>query len=278
MIARLLLCALLLTAVPAHAQISGILVVQKRTGAGNTTTTQTYLAGNFIRTETDIPGTPVSLFDGQKQVAYELIPSARTYVQLDRSEMAATVERMLSEISVQLGTLPEAVRLQIEQQLKAELERYRAPPAVSEPPLREFVEIDTTKVGDRSCTRYVQDRTGLSVLCVVPAADFGVAAEDFEVLRLQQRFVSSLQPSSGPAGELPLSPVLFISGLVASKPFSGVVLRWEGSNWQAETVRISRGSWPTEFFQLPPDFKKTTMPIVARPGGARTPVMVIPPK
>ena len=276
MIARLL-CALILTAVPAQAQISGILVVQKRTGGGNTSTTQTYLAGNFIRTETDIPGTPVSLFDGQKQVAYELIPSARTYVQLDRSEMAATVERMLSEISVQLGKLPEAVRLQIEKQLKAELERYRAPPAVAEPPLREFVKIDTAKVGDRLCARYVQDKTGKSVVCVVPAADFGVAAEDFDVLRLHERFLLSLQPSSGPPVELPFSEVLFISGLVDSKPFSGVVLRWEG-NWHTETVRISRGSWPMEFFQPPPDFKKTTVPIMASPGGARTPVMVIPPK
>ena len=128
--------------------------------------------------------------------------------------MAATVERMLSEISVQLGTLPEAVRLQIEKQLKAELERYRAPPAVAEPPLREFVKIDTAKVGDRLCTRCVQDKTGKSVVCVVPAADFGVAAEDFDVLRLHERFLLSLQPSSGPPSGIAVfrSPFYFRTG------------------------------------------------------------------
>ena len=262
-----------LCATNAHAQTEGIQILMRESRSGRSTDIQIRMDKNHIRLDNEAQSA-VLLFDGTNQVAFVIDQSRRVFQEMSRSELDRMAERLVEQLLAQnpQKLSPEQLRQQADQ-LVATVSAQSSP----QPPPREYVEIARRKVGERECTQYVEDT---SLVLRTDPASFGLEPEDLEVLSPRNRFEASLTPPGlSPRPGMFAQTLPFVSGLVDGKPFLGVVLErtnGRGASSQIGIVEVRRESFSSSIFELPAGFQKESPAFPARPGGARTPVIVIP--
>lgn len=271
-----LLIALLLAVSPALGQSEGIRIAIRGTGAAQNVTTQIRIDKNHVRIEaSDVPSR-FGIFDSVQGRIYTIDLGTKTYQETSKAEMQQMMQQMMERTieQIQAQNPGNLVLSQQLQQLRAAIPTGNLPEL---PPIS-YVELGRDKVGERACTQYLEDRT---VICAAEPSVFGLTLEDFEGLRQLQRFEASLRvrPDDRPvpmwSGIIPLAV-----GTVEGKPFAGVVLKRSTSSLsdppKFEILEIRRESFGSSVFEMPADLQKESPAFPARPGGARTPVIVVP--
>jgi hypothetical protein len=251
------------------AQGQGILIVQKETANGQSSTNQIQLDKTHMRAESKASGSPMAfVFDGQKQVAYMIDVSKKTYTELSKSDlegMRGQMDAAMAQLQKQLESLPPQQRQMMEQMMRG---RGGVPGAAApQVPKVEYRPAGSDKVGQWSCTKYEgyvgQQKT--TEVCTVDPKDLGLTPSDFDVARQFAEFMKTMAPQA--VDRFPVN-----GG--AQEGFNGIpVRRTSYRNGAVETVseltQVSHQSFPASTFEPPSDYQKQAFGPAGRGGRGR---------
>ena len=250
--------ALCFVASPLQAQ--GILLVQKETRGGKTTTNQIQIDKNALRAESSADQTAVT-YDAQKQLVRQLNLAAKTYQEMSKADLDQMKQQMDSAMA-QLQNLPPAQRQMLEQMMQG-----RGMPgmpgmagmAAAAAPKPVFRASGTDKVGNWSCTKYegyVNQQKTVEV-CAADPKTFNLSPADFDIARQLTELVKSFAPES--------TDRLVVNGSVQDQGYAGIALRRTTfSNGAIDTVteitELRREIIPASTFEVPAGFRKEASP------------------
>jgi hypothetical protein len=255
--------ALGLAAAPAHAA-DGILISQKITTAGNTTTSQSQIEKTRMRSETvGANGRKQTLiFDGTAQVLRVVDDEAKTYSELTKDD----VERISGQMSAAMGQMQQQMQnLPPEQRARMEamMQSGRGMMGGMGGPPPEYKKIGTDKVGRWACDKYEGTKNGekQSELCTVDPAALGFTAADFAVTKQLADFFSKMMP--------PGMDTLFRMGSAGPTGFSGIPIRVVGfrngaQQTTSEMTDVGRQNFADALFTVPAGYTKREFPGMGR--------------
>jgi len=246
------LVALCLLARPLLAA-DGVLIVEKSTTGGTTSTNQVQIEKTRMRAESAGPnGTKtVVVFDGGAQVMRMIDADKKMYTEMTKAD----VERMgaqMAKMQEQMKNMPPAARAQMEALMKG---RGAAPGAAAK---TEYRKTGTDKVGKWTCDKYegYQNNQKTSELCTVDPKTLGFGVADFQVTQQLGEFFKALMPQN--------AEQMFTLGTSDAQGFSGVPVRRIYSIGQQQTVseitEVSRQTFADSIFAVPAGFQKRAMP------------------
>lgn len=242
---------LALGAIPVHAA-DGVLIVQRVTTGGSTTSSQVQIAPDRMRAEVADPSgrVQVFVFDGRSQVMYLIDNERKEYTELTRADLerlGAQMQAALAQMQAQMANMPPAARAQMEAMLAG---RGIALPAAA----IEYRRAGTATVGQWTCARYegYQANEKTSEVCTVEPDALGFTEEDFAVTRQMMEFVSVLVPQG--------ADQLFAIGQPDQQGFSGVPVRQVtstgGREATTEITEARRETFPDDLFAAPAGFQR----------------------
>ena len=248
-----IIAAICLSGVCAQAQ--GILIVQKETVNGQSSTNQIQFDKTHMRAESHASGSPMAfVFDGQKQVAYMIDAGKTSYTEITKTDLdglRGQMDSAMAQMQKQMENLPPQQRQIMEQMMRGR----GMPGAPAAAPKVQYRPAGSDKVGQWSCTKYEgyvgQEKT--TEVCTVDPKDLGgLTPTDFDVARQFGEFMKTLAPQA--ADRLPIN-----GG--TQEGFNGIpVRRTTYRNGAVESVveltQVSRQSFPASTFAPPSDFQK----------------------
>jgi hypothetical protein len=254
-----------LAGAPAYAA-DGILIAQKITSGGNTTTTQTQIEKTRMRTEMTGPNgrKNIVVFDGGEQVMRMIDEAAKTYSEMTKADVERVATQMsgaMAQMQAQMQNLPPEQRARIEAMMQG-AGRGIAGAAAVRPEYKKSG--GTDKVGRWTCDKYVGTKNGekASEICTVDPAAVGFTMSDFEITKQFAEFFSKLMPQG--------MDRLFTVGASGPAGFSGIPVRsvnYDASGKETsstEMTEASRQSFPDSLFAVPAGFQKRDFPGAGR--------------
>jgi uncharacterized protein DUF4412 len=265
--AAALLAAIGFSALPASAA-DGVLIAQKVTSGGTTTTHQTQIEKTRMRSEFASPTgrRQIVIFDGAAQVLRMIDEQAKTYTEMskdDAERMRAQMDSAMAVMQQQMQNLPPEQRARMEALMKG---RGAAMSGAAASPT-EYKKVGTDKVGKWACDKYEGTKNGekVSEVCTVGPAALGFAASDFDVARQLGEFFATMMPQAAEG--------LFRMGSAAPGPnsFAGlpvrfVTFRGGAPGTTSEVTDASRQSFPDALFQVPAGYQKRELSPPGRRG------------
>jgi hypothetical protein len=229
----------------------GILIVQKTTSGGNTTTSQVQIEKNRMRAETGgVAGRKqVVVFDGTAQVMRIIDDGAKSYSEMTKADVdsfGAQMSGAMAQMQQQMANLPPEQRAQVEAMMKGR--GMGAAPAKTE-----YTKIGTDTVGKWTCDKYEARRSGsrTSEICTVDPKVLGFTAADFEITRQLAEFFGKLVPQQ--------ADQMFRLGTTTDQGFSGFPVRIVSPGTPptiTELSEVSRQTFPDALFAPPAGYKK----------------------
>jgi hypothetical protein len=248
-------------AAPSLLAADGVLIVEKRTAGGTTTTTQIQIEKTRMRAE--VPGptgaTQVVVFDATADVMRMIDAGNKTYTEITKAD----VDRMGGQMSGAMAQLEERMKsMPPEQRERMEAAmRGRGMGAPAAPPKPTYRKNGTDKVGKWTCDKYdgFQNDQKVSELCTVDPAALGLGAADFDVTRQMAAFFQKLSPQG--------ARQLFTIGS-AEQGYSGVPVRSIMSIGPQQTTieltEVTRKSFSDDSYAVPAGFEKRPSPFAGR--------------
>ena len=244
----------------------GLLLVQKTTSGGTSTTNQIQIEHTRMRAQSSgaTGGPRVMIFDGAKQVLITIDTDKKTYSELTEAD----VEKLGAQMSSATSQLQQAMaNMTPEQRAMMESARGRMGAAMAgmagavAPAKIQYRKAGTDTVGKWKCDKYEgfvgADKT--SEVCTVDPKVLGFAATDFEVTQQMAAFFTKMIPQMAEQ----LDRQSFTIGKAEEQGFSGVPVRQTtmvaGRETISEITEVSRQSFPDAAFQVPAGYRKTDM-------------------
>lgn len=251
--------ALVLAAASASAQ--GVVMVMRNVSGAQTTTAQTQMDRNHVRTEVQANGEANAfVFDGPADVLRMINLSRKSYVEMSRADMQRMqqqVSGMLAKMEAQLKNLPPERRKMFEDMMKG---RGGLPgtPTPAAPPRITFKAAGTDKVGQWSCTKYdgYSGAEKVTELCTVQPSAIGLNDADFEAVKQLAEFVKTMTPAA--VDQFTLNATVAEQGF-AGVPIRRVSLRNGQPTDSTELVEVKREAIPASAWAVPAGFKREQM-------------------
>jgi hypothetical protein len=255
--------AISMAGAPARAA-DGILIAQKITSGGNTTTHQSQIEKTRMRSE--IAGQngrrQTIIFDAGAQVLRIIDDQAKTYSEMTKADidrMSTQMSAAMAQMQQQMQNLPPEQRARLEAMMQGGRGMIGA---VAGPP-PEYKKVGTDTVGKWTCDRYEGTKNGekSSELCTVAPTALGFSMGDFEITKQFAEFFSRLMPQGVEA--------LFRIGSSGPTGFSGIPVRaisYKGGAPQTvtEMTEASRQNFPDALFAVPAGYQKRDFPGAGR--------------
>lgn len=244
----------------------GLLLVQKTTSGGTSTTNQIQIEHTRMRAESSgaTGGQMVMIFDGTKQVLTYIDTNKKTYSELTEAD----VEKMGAQMSGAMAQLQQAMaNMTPEQRAAMESMKGRLGGAMTgmagmaAPAKIQYHKAGTDTVGKWTCDKYegFKGTEKTSEVCTVDPKVLGFAATDFEVTKQMAAFFKKM---IGPLAEQ-MAKEAFTVGSAEEQGFSGVPVRQTttvaGRQTVSEITEVSRHTFPDSVFQVPAGYQKTDM-------------------
>jgi hypothetical protein len=257
---RLVLAASMCLAGQPLLAADGILIVEKRTAAGGTGTSQIQIEKTRIRAESVDPngGRQAFVFDGGTERLRIIDYGKKTYVEMTKADMdrlGGQVAGMMAQMQEKLKSLPPAQRAQMEAMMKG---RGMNLAAVG----TQYRKAGAGKVGKWSCDRYegYQNDQKISEVCTVAPAVLGITDDDIQVTQQLTAFLRALMPEN--------ADQMFSLGKSDPQGFSGVPVRRSysvlGRPAVTELTDVSRQTFADSIFEVPEGFQKQALGMPGR--------------
>jgi hypothetical protein len=243
-------------ALPAWAA-EGILIAQRTTNGGTTTTTQVQIERTRMRTEVAGADPQVVVFDGAKQVVYIITPSRKSYVEITRAQveqMGAMVSGLMGQMQAQMANLPPEQRAQMEAMMRG---RGMGMAGAAASPTT-YKRTGSDRVGKWACDKYEGYRGGqkVSELCTAAPAAIGVTAADFAVTEQLAEFIGAVMPQARDR--------VSVLGRGGADGYTGFPIRSivtvGDQATTTELTEVSRQTFSDAVFAIPAGFQKQAMP------------------
>jgi hypothetical protein len=261
----LVLVAALSAAAPSLYAAEGILLVEKNTSGGTTTTNQIQIEKNRMRAEVSnaTGGNQTMIFDGVKQVLWIVNNEKKTYSEITKEDVDRLSSQMsgaMQQMQAQLANLPPEQRARVEAMMKGRGGMPGGAPA----PKTEYKKVGTDKVNAWTCDKYEGTLNGQknSELCTVEPQALGFTAGDFAVAGELQAFFAKLVPQG--------SENMFRIGSVQDQGFSGVPVRRVSFGTRpstAEITSVTHQNFSDAVFTVPDGYQKEASPFAGRGRG-----------
>jgi len=243
----------------------GVLIVEKSTGNGSTTTNQIQIQGNRMRAEgaNQTGGKHVFMFDGARQVMTLIDVDKKTYSEITKADMdrlAAQMSDAMAQMQQQLAKMPPEQRAQMEAMMKG-----RGMPgfgAAAPAAKTQYKKTGTDRVGKWTCDKYEGYDNGekTSEICTVDPKALGFSMSDFAVSKQMAEFfnVEAFKRM------MPNMKQMFSFGSLEDQGYSGVPIRRTytilGHQTTTELSEVSRQTFPDSVFAVPAGFQKQDLP------------------
>jgi len=237
------------------AAADGVHVTSRRTSGGETTSEQIQFDKDHLRVDSlaaDGHITRTMIFDGAKQVIWNIEPGSKTYTEMtkqDLEQLSAQMSQMAAQMEERLKELPPDRRAQVEQMM-----RGRGMAAAPAKP--EYHKTGTDRVGKWSCDTYEREANGAkeNEVCAAGAAALGLTPADLNVLTEMQTFVKGVLPPGMADRGVGI-------GNEQMQGFPGIPLRRvDFSHGQeqsrTEVTEVTRQAIPAATFELPTGYTK----------------------
>lgn len=243
----------------------GVLIVEKTTTGGKTTTHQIQIEKTRMRAETAGPGgdAQVIVFDGTKQVMWIIHNDKKTYNEITKADVDAMGDQMagmMAQMQEQMKNMPPAQRAQMEAMMRGRM--GGAMPAAPAKP--DYRKAGTDKVGKWTCDKYegYQNDQKNSEVCTVDPSALGFGASDFEVTRQLGEFFKKLAPQN--------AQQMFSVGKAEEQGFSGVPVKRVSGMGERQVItemsEVTRQSFSAPTFEVPAGFQKEAIGFGGRRG------------
>ena len=234
----------------------GILIVEKTTRGGTSTTSQIQIDKTHMRAEMAGPtgAKQVVVFDGAAQVMRMIDVEKKSYSEMTKAD----VEQMGGQMSAAMAQMEEAMkkmspeqRAQMEAMMKGRGAAMGAPAA----PKTDYRKAGTDTVGKWTCDKYegFQNNQKVAEVCTVDPTVLGFAMADFDVTRQMVAFFQKLMPQS--------ANQIFSIGNDDAQGFKGVPVRRITSFGPDQTVveltDVTRQAFADSVFAVPEGYQKT---------------------
>ena len=243
----------------ARAYADGILLAQKITSGGNTTTHQTQIEKTRMRSETDQNGRKmIIIFDAAGGVFRSIDEQAKTYTEMTKADIdraSAQMSGAMAQLQEQMKNMPPEARARME----AMMQGGRGMAGAIAGPPTEYKKVGTDTVGKWRCDKYEGTKNGekASEMCTVEPSALGFAAADFDAPKQLAEWFSKMMP--------PGMDSLFRVGSAGSNSFAGIPVRtvtFRNGTQQSviEMTEASRQNFPDALFAVPAGYQKREMP------------------
>lgn len=260
------IAAAAVTGAPSYAA-DGILIAQKITNNGNTTTTETQIEKTRMRTEVTGPTgrKQIMIFDGAAQVMRMVDEGAKTYSEMTKADvdrLSAQMQGAMGQLQQQMANMPPEARARMEAMMQGAGRGMASMAATQRPEYRKAG--GTEKVGRWTCEKYEGVRNGAKVseMCTVDPSSSGFTAADFEVSKQFAEFFMKLMPQG--------MDRVFSVGTAGPTGFSGIPVKsvsYDASGKVTSTMEltdVSRQNFPDSLFAVPAGFQKRDFPGAGR--------------
>jgi Domain of unknown function (DUF4412) len=234
----------------------GVKVTSRQTSGGETTTDQIQFDKDHLRSDSVGANGTVTrtfIFDGTKQVMFQVEPESKTYTEITKDDMqriSAQMSQLSAQMQERLKNLPPERRAQMEQMMRG---RGMAASSGNKP---EYKKTGSDHVGKWACDVYERTDNGAKEdeVCAAGAAALGLTAADLNVLTEMQALVKGALPPA-------LADRSFAIGNAEVQGFPGFPLRRvHFSNGhetsRTEVVDVTRQSIAASAFEVPAGYQK----------------------
>lgn len=232
----------------------GVRVTSRQTSGGQSTTDQIQFDKDHMRTDSiaaDGHTTRTFIFDGARQMIWEVQPEAKTYTEITREDLeriAGQMSQLSAQMQERMKNMPPERRAQMEQMMRGR--------GMAAPEKREYRKTGEGRVGKWSCDTYERDDNGVKEeeVCAAGAAALGLTPADLNVLtEMQGLFKGMLPPGMANRG--------LAIGNAELQGFPGIPLRRirfsKGSEEsRTEVVDVTRQPLAASVFEVPPGYQK----------------------
>ena len=234
----------------------GILIVEKTTKGGTSTTSQIQIDKSRMRAEAAGPNGAknVVVFDGAAQVMRIIDMEKKSYSEMtkaDGDQLGGQMTAAMAQMDEALKKMPPEQRAQMEAMMKGRGAAMMGAPAA---PKTEYRKAGTDTVGKWTCDKYDGFQNGQKVaeVCTVDPKSMGFGLADFDVTKQMVDFLRKLMPQH--------ADQMFSIGSGEEQGFVGVPVRHITSFGPQQTVmevtEVSRQAIPDSVFAVPEGFKK----------------------
>ena len=252
---------LLVCASPVRAQGQGIVMTQRETRDGQSTTNRVQMDRTHIRAEARNGGEQLAfVYDGAGDVARMINLDKKSYLEMTREQvrqMGQQLNSALAMMQAQMANMPPEQRAMVERMMRGRGGAAAMPGAA--PAKTTYRRTGAGKVGQWTCTNYEGFRGPDKILelCTVSPADLGLSAADFEVTRKLGEFFASLMPQA--------AEQMSVLGTADDQGFVGFpVRRTSFRNGVADSVNelteLRRENLPSSVFAVPEGFRREATP------------------
>jgi YesN/AraC family two-component response regulator len=233
---------------------NGILIVEKTTQGGTSTTNQIQIEANRMRAESTGPGgvKQVVIFDGARQVLTMIDNQNKSYTEMtkeDAEKLGAQTSDAMAQMKKQLAGMPPDQRAKIEAMMKGRMDG--AGGAAARP---QFRKAGTETVGKWTCTKYesYEGEVKTSEVCTVEPKTLGLTEADFAFTKQFIEFFKSVVPQ--------MASQAFAIGTVEQQGFSGVPIKRKvsilGGEVMTEIIDVTRQAFPDSNYVVPAGYQK----------------------
>jgi hypothetical protein len=252
--------ALVLAATSASAQ--GVVMVMRQVSGAQTTTSQTQMDRNHVRTEVQTNGEPTAfVFDGQADVIRMINLSRKSYMEMSRADaqqMQQQVAGMMAKMEAQLKNLPPEQRKMFEDMMKGRGGLPGGAPTPAAPPRITYKATGNDKVGRWDCAKYdgYNGAEKVTELCTVQPSAIGLNESDFAPMIQMAEFMKALVPDA--------AEQFAVNATVAEQGFAGVPIRRvsfrNGKPADSiELLEVRREAIPASAWEVPAGFTRQQM-------------------
>jgi hypothetical protein len=232
---------------------AGLLIVEKTTQGGTSTTNQIQIESNRLRAESTgaTGGKQIVIFDGARQVLTMVDSVNKTYTEMtkeDADKLGAQMADAMAQLKKQLAGMPPDQRAKMEGMLKGMGGAVGATP--------KYRKAGTEVVGKWTCTRYegYVGETKTSEVCTVEPKALGLTQADFVFTNQFVEFFKKIVPQ--------MATTFFANATVEQQGFTGVPIKRKasvlGSEITTEIVDVTRQTFPDASYAVPAGYQKKT--------------------
>lgn len=225
-----------------------------------TTAPQKEIAGKSVvyidrdRVRIEAPAA-VTIFRGDQNVAYTLLPAQKKFVRLtaeSMKDMAAAMEKARAELAEQMKSMPPAQRAQIEKMMAG----MGAPDKAPNFSFRKAG--GTGTVGKWQCDRIEElaDGQPQATLCVAKTADLGLGADDVAALQHLSTFMLQAAPQSA-ASSTAMDPQALEKAV--GYPAFAVQVDIPAVTMKTTTKSIEKQNVAADLFEVPAGYQEEKM-------------------
>jgi phage terminase Nu1 subunit (DNA packaging protein) len=243
----------------------GVVIAQRITSNGQTTTTQTQITRDKMRVEMAGSGaiSQIVIFDGTRSVMNIVDMQRRTYMELTKAQIDQMAQQMQGMMEQMMAGMSPQQRAQMEGMMRGRMGGGMA--GMGAPAAKpEFRKVGTDRVAQWTCDKYEGTANGQKVteVCTIEPTALGLTAADMNVMRqLGDMFKGLAQFAQQAASVMNI-------GRIEDQGYTGLPIRHVNvtSGTTTEMTGLTRQDIPDAQFQIPAGFTKQDMPMMGGRG------------